>query len=142
MSPAFAEQWSDLLGVLHSVLLFTMLLLVVVCSCMTFMAAKLNWKRIQVVGLLAVLSYLATGALGLLTYPTAAERALRIGIYQTKEDIAALGFFVAIALGMLIVFGHLRRTSTRRRQLFAGLFASLALIAVIVSGLSLVISYS
>jgi|GEM_PF-4552853 len=145
----FAAQWSDVLGALHGLFALVMLLTFAMGLIFTFAVSEHNWKHIQTAGFAAAFSYLVTFGFGLLAYPMAKvymskapmnpETAASIGLLEIKEHLAALGAFVALALLVLILFGHLRRASTWRRQLFAALFINLVLLGSIAAILAYVL---
>ncbi|MFH0830796.1 MAG: hypothetical protein V1895_01930 [Parcubacteria group bacterium] len=125
----FAEQWSEVLGAVHSLLAIVMLVALIVGAIFLYVVSVNNWKHVQISGLVAALAYLATFGIGLIL-PNAS------GLFEIKENLAALGAFIALALVVLIVFGKLRRTNTWRRQLYGALFAMLTLLALSVIALA------
>ena len=146
----FAEQWSDVLGAVHGLLAIVMVISFVMGAIFLYAVSVHNWKHIQIAGLTASLTYIATFVMGLLVYPRFRvyvrgrfldERAPNsTGLFEIKEHLAALGLFIALALLVLIAFGRLRRANTWRRQLYGALFCILSILALVVTALAYVLA--
>ncbi|MDP2587471.1 MAG: hypothetical protein Q8P33_01690 [bacterium] len=145
----FAEQWSEVFGAVHGLLVLISIFALVMAVIFTFAVSQHNWRHITISSLVATIGYLATFGFGLLVYPRFrvyvrgafldARAPNSTGLFEIKEHVAAVGFFVALALLVVLLFGRLRRASTWRKQLFAALLMILALITLIVAALSYVL---
>lgn len=145
----FAEQWSEVFGAVHGLLVLISIFALVMAVIFTFAVSQHNWRHITISSLVATIGYLATFGFGLLVYPRFrvyvrgafldAQAPNSTGLFEIKEHVAAVGFFVALVLLVVLLFGRLRRASTWRKQLFAALLMILALITLIVAALSYVL---
>ncbi len=149
----FAQSIIEILQALHGVAVFVLLVALIMGGLFLFFVSRQNWKHILVAGQTAAISYLTVFGLGLLIYPVfrVDVRAALLdktfpqatALFEIKEHLAALAAFVAIAMLILGIFGHLRRAGISRKMVYATLASLLGLfsLALMVLGFSFTAYY-
>lgn len=146
----FGSQWHDVLGALHGLLVLVTLFAFVMGAIFLFAVSSHNWKHIQITTLIGTLLYIFSFFIGISLLPNydvnvrSAFLEVRapnsVGLFEIKEHLSTIGFFVALALLVLVLFGHMRKATSARKQLFAALFCTLALLTLVASILAYVLA--
>jgi hypothetical protein len=130
-----------LLQALQYLFVFLLLIGLVFGTYSLFLRSEQNWKVIRLIVGITSFSYLASTMLGWTIYPFFLP-ALRqnlidpslpqaTGLFLIKDHLSAIGIIIALALLVLCLFGRLGRASIQRHQLFGSLFATLALMIIV-----------
>lgn len=127
-----SSQMLDAVGALHLLSVSILGVTLITGFIMLFFISRPRWRYISVFTSLAALSYIGTVGLGLIAvknYDNQVQSITNV-IFSIKEHLAVVGFFIAIVVAILSIFGRLKRTSRWRRQFFASLYMVLTLISL------------
>jgi len=148
----FAENLYQSLLAIHALTAFVLLVSLIMGSAFLYAVSEPNWKHIRISGLVSSLSYILLTFLGWSIYPVfrintrAAILDVHLphitGLFEIKEHLVSLGFFVALAVLALAWRGKLARGPATRRKFFGLLYAALGIIVCFVMVFAMIIGGS
>ena len=136
----FGHSAYELLAATKGIIDFVLLVALIMGGIFLFFVSEQNWKHINVAGVTAGISYLLIFTFGWLIYPVFrvetraglldAKFPQATGLFEIKENIAALGAFIAISLLMLGLFGKMQKATSGRKILYGTLATMLGLLSL------------
>jgi hypothetical protein len=144
----FGSTVSNLLQASHSIFALVLVVSMVMGLAFLYIVAEPNWKHVRVAVGTASLTYLVTFVFGLLIYPVFrvdvraemldASVPQATGLFEIKENLAAIGAFVALSLLVLTLFARLPHAPISVKQLFGGLYITFVVLAAAVMTLAFI----